>query len=72
MISDKGLFDYLIQNYRLRVYFDPQITNVLEMTKNFEKIIPWKHIIKINTKTVYELTIIAKDKGLNGYYLLYY
>ena len=34
--------------------------NVLEMTR--------KHIIKINTKTVRELRIIAKDKGLRGFY----
>ena len=44
--------------------------NILEMTRNFEKNFPGKHIIKMNTKTVRELRSIAKDKGLHGYYKL--
>ena len=44
-----------------------------ENLRNDHKI--WKtflreHIIKINTKTVRELRIIAKDKGLRGYFKL--
>ena len=30
----------------------------------------WKHIIKINTRTVREFRSIAKDNGLHGYYKL--
>ena len=43
---------------------------ILEMTRNFEKNFPRKHIIKMNTKTVRELRSIAKNKGLHGYYKL--
>ena len=44
--------------------------SALEMTRNFEKIFPGEHIIKMNSKTVRELRSIAKDKGLHGYYKL--
>ena len=41
--------------------------SALEMTKNFEKKFPLKHIRKMNTKTIRELRSIAKDKGLRGF-----
>ena len=45
--------------------------SVLELTKNFEKNLSGKHIIKVNTKTtVHELRSIAKNKDLHGYYKL--
>ena len=44
--------------------------SVLELTKNFEKNLSGKHIIKMNTKTVRELRSFAKDKGFHGYYKL--
>ena len=43
---------------------------VSDMTKNFEKNLSGKHIIKMNTKTVCELRSFAKDKGFHGYYKL--
>ena len=44
--------------------------SALEKTKRFEQNLSGKHIIKMNTKTLRELRIIAKDKGLHGYYKL--
>ena len=44
--------------------------STLEMTRNFEKNFPGKHIIKMNSKTVCELRTIAKDKDLHGNYKL--
>ena len=44
--------------------------SALEMTRNFEKNFPGKHIIKMNSKTVCELRTIAKDKDLHGNYKL--
>ena len=43
----------------------------LEMTRNFEKNFPGKHLIKeMNGKAIHKLRSIAKDKGLHGYYKL--
>ena len=45
--------------------------NALEMTRNFEKYFPGKHIVKqMNSKTIRELRSIAKDKGLRDCYEL--
>ena len=49
---------------------DQNKMSALEMTRNFEKKLSRKHIIKMNSKTVRELRNIAKDKGLPGYYRL--
>ena len=46
---------------------DQNKMSALEMTRNFEKNLSRKHIIKMNSKTVRELRNIAKDKGLPGY-----
>ena len=41
------------------------------MTRNFEKNLPGKHVIKeMNSKAIHELRSIAKDIGLHGYYKL--
>ena len=62
MASDNRFFDYLIQE----VTAPENLRNDHKFFKKF----PQKHIIKMNTKSVRELTSIAKEKGLRGYYKL--
>ena len=76
MVSDNWFYDYLIQKSPPYVIFWPHPglklnkMSALEKTKRFEQNFSGKHIIKMNTKTLHELWIIAKDKGLHGYYKL--